>query len=341
VIELPEPDQGSVRHPRRHRAVIAGAAAALVVVLTILVAARSDKPRVRVAGESSTTAPAESTTFEPSTRLPGGTALDFGGGGSGPAGPGSPWTVGPTTGLRNFDTVLFSGTGLPAGAYQVGQCPASDARAGNFNGCHYHEVTVGGDGRFASSLTVEWRLGGRDCGAAPNVCLVGVRNANPRSSWKPVAWDITFDAAHRPRMEVSPNAGLVEGQTVEVRGYDIGPAAISFYEMCGSGPLCGAAVETSTAADGSFRAALTVHYSFRYIAHAMDIGPGVCDGETCAISMTATYSRPAEVGSRWDAEVSLGFAAVPPTTAPAPMLPPTTVAEPGAAPSTTSTTAAQ
>jgi len=237
--------------------------------------------------------------------------------------------------------VLFSGTGLPAGAYQIGQCPASGARAGDLSGCHYHDATVGADGRFASSLTVMWRVGGLDCGAAPGVCLVGVRNANPRSPWKPVSWDIAFDPAHRPRVEVAPSAGLVDGQVVEVRGYDIGRAAVSFSERCAGSGTCGAAVEASTGLDGSFRATITVRSSFDYFSRAGEFEHGICDGETCAIEVTATYSGPAEVGSRWDAEVPLGFVAVPPTTATAPTIPPTTVAAPGAAPSTSTTSAAQ
>jgi hypothetical protein len=69
-----------------------------------------------------------------------------------------------------------------------------------------------------------------DCGAAPGTCIVGVNNADPKSTFAPVTFDLTFDPAKRPRIEVTPDTGLVDGQAVEVRGIDIGAGSVSFSE---------------------------------------------------------------------------------------------------------------
>jgi len=322
---------------RKRRRLFAAAGVLLLVALsTLAAAARHRDPGRRViatAGSlpNETTETTETATSEP----PSSTAADTTGSalstGAGSSTPPSPWTVGPTTGIGNFDSVSFDGTGLPAGTYAVGQCPTAAARAGDFFKCHSHLVTVT-DGHLVSTVTVGWWIAGVDCGTAPGTCLVGVMNTNPKAMWAPVSWNLAFDTSRRPTLEVMPNTGLVEGEQVEVRGSNFGPARISVQESCPLGS-CGEAIATSSTSAGDFATGLTIHASYENWSHGADMGPADCDAQTCSVVVTAAPEGQADVGTQWILSFALGFAPVTTpagTVAPTPAPGPTTSTSPGA-----------
>ena len=73
----------------------------------------------------------------------------------------------PTTGLGNFDDVTITATGLPAGSYDVAQCPSANARAGDFLKCRGLQIINVSDGHLTANLTVFWWMdtSNVDCGA--------------------------------------------------------------------------------------------------------------------------------------------------------------------------------
>jgi hypothetical protein len=148
-----------------------------------------------------------------------------------PSGAGS-WQASPTTGLANFDDVTITADGLPAGSYDVAQCPAAAARAGDESKCLLNTIVNVTDGRLTARVRAFWWMasGQIDCGAAPGTCLVGVQNTSPKSPFVPVTFDLSFDPAKRPRIEVAPTTDLTDGQQIEVRGINVGAGSVSFSE---------------------------------------------------------------------------------------------------------------
>ena len=160
-----------------------------------------------------------------------------------------------------------------------------------------------------------------DCGAAPGTCVVGFMSADPRSTFTPVSFDLAFDPAKRPRIEVTPSAGLDDGQQIEVRGLNLGAGTVSFAECLGDQWASCAYTDASTGVDGSFVATYSVQRVLHWSYHGTMEESGECgvDGG-CVIT---TWVTPAGFEDRpysWreliepNAPVAITFAPAPPPT---------------------------
>jgi hypothetical protein len=285
-----------VARRRRRRAAAVGTAA-LVVVLAAgggVLAARhgSDGGSVRTRSGSSgptvaTSTPESSTT----TGVPAVSVPPTGPGSTqGPPGAGS-WNASPTTGLANFDDVTITADGVPAGSSDVAQCPAAAARANDLSKCLLNTIVNVTDGHLTARVRAFWWMssGQIDCGAAPGTCLVGVASTSPRSTFVPVSFNLSFNPALRPRIEVTPNTGLVDGQQIEVRGINVGAGSVSFSE-CLQDQWGSCQYANATAgADGNFTATFTVQRVLHWGYHGMIDQSGECgvDG-ACVIEVWVT-----------------------------------------------------
>jgi Neocarzinostatin family len=306
---------------RRRRAVAVTTAAAVVVLAAgggVLAARRGpDGGSVRTRGGSeSTLAPSTSST----TSTPVGTAPP-----RPPAGgTGGTWGATPTTGLRNFDDVTITATGVPAGSYDVGQCPAASARAGDLSRCLLNAVVDVTDGHLTAKVRAFWWMssGQIDCGAAAGTCLVGVRDASPKSTFVPVTFDLGFDPAKRPTIEVTPSTGLVDGQGVEVHGINVGAGSVTFSE-CLRDQWASCTYATATAgADGNFTATLPVQRVLHWGFHGLIDQSSECgvDGDCVVVVWVAPNgfeNFDSSIYRVWiepTRPVVLGFAPAPPPT---------------------------
>ena len=93
---------------------------------------------------------------------------------------------------------------------------------------------------------------GLDCASAPGICIVGFMSTDPKSTFKPVSFPITFDASKRPMLAVTPTTSLEDGQAIEVRGSNLGSATVSFGECLEDQWASCAYGEATTDADGNF-----------------------------------------------------------------------------------------
>jgi hypothetical protein len=286
---------------RRRRRAIAVSAAALVVVLAasggVLAArgpSRGDLVRT-TGGDTDTTLPPpsvdSSTTSSPSsTAAPGNsiprTTL--------PPGRSGPWQASPTTGLRNYDTVTITATGLEPGSYVSGQCPASSALIGDTTRCTIGDMAGVTDGTLTVHVRVVWWMkDGLDCASASGICVVGFMSTNPKSTFKPVSFPITFDSSKRPTLAVTPTTGLDDGQAIEVRGTNLGSATVSFGECLEDQWASCAYGEATTDADGNFVATFAAHRVLTWSYHGFTEERGECDVDgVCAMFAWVTPRDP-------------------------------------------------
>jgi len=197
-----------------------------------------------------------------------------------------PWQAAPTTGLTNLAPVTITAHDLPYGVYIVGQCPVTvqvpDQLHCSING-RPNFITVD-DGTLRSTVSVYRWVGQThfDCASAPGACAVGFIRSVPTTGFAPVGFPISFDAARPPRISVSTADGLTEGQTIEVRGVDVGQGIVEVDEclvMSWSG-----CTRTTVASepDGTFRLSLKVERDFTWGGHGA--GSGSCDVDSdCVI----------------------------------------------------------
>ena len=284
--DLVDVEHRATRHKRQRRVLVVAGVSVLVVALATAVSAWPNERGgpVRTADETATTTPTEVTTSGSS--LPGETVsvAPTGTGTTGSATPGtpSPWTVGRLTGLGNGDTVTIEGTGIPNGVYLVGQCPAYVVQTRDITPCSRQSHTVV-DGHLEATVTVGWWIANTDCGLAPGSCLVGALNM---TTSEPISWDLAFDPARRPRIEVLPSTGLVDDQVVEVRGYNLGPGGGTL-EECTEPMNCASQVSVSWP-DGSFSVPFTVSAVMMQYHHAPAGGIEVVCGGGCSIELAAS-----------------------------------------------------
>jgi hypothetical protein len=173
-----------------------------------------------------------------------------------PTAPPSPWQVSATSGLTNLAPVIITATGIPSETYYVGQCPAGVTPS--LDACVLHDVVTVTDGTLTSTVRVFWWMqgGNVDCGSAPGICVVGVMQA--RGAVTVASFPISFDPARRPTITVTPGESLTDGQTVVVRGVNIGEGSVVVEECVSDSPAC-IVVQASSGADGTFTAELTVN----------------------------------------------------------------------------------
>ncbi len=237
-----------------------------------------------------------------------------------------PWSAEPTTGLVNLQAVTITAHDLPNGNYIVGQCP-SDVGVPDLNRC----VTTGRpnyitviDGNLRSTVHVYRQLHDFDCASAPGACAVGFVDGRPDSDFAPVGFPISFDPERPPRITVSPSDNLREGQSVVVRGVDVGRGAVEVAECAGDRPGC-SYHRVQSGADGSFEVSFPVERTFVWGGHGS--GSWSCDVEAACVILVSV-ARDGLGGTAWDnfaAPVVLHFAPVPETVtttaAPSPTMP--------------------
>jgi len=309
---------------RPRRWIVAGVAAAVVVVgATVAIAAGGGDPAavvdvrdVRDAStptgsvfHGSTTTTSSSTTATSGPSPYGSVETDP------PPAPPPPWSAEPTTGLVNLEAVTIAANGLPNGNYIVGQCPA-DIAVPDINHCTANgtpsNVTVT-DGTLSSTVHVYRELHNFDCASAPGACVVGFMNGLPKANFTPVAFPISFDPARPPRITVSPADGLTSGQTIEVRGVDVGAGTVRVGQ-CLQGSIGCVQHETIGAPDGSFSLSFPLVRDVQMYGR-YPTGTGHCgiDYECeIVVSVYASDSGP-WTWSNWETPVPLHFAPVPGT----------------------------
>jgi hypothetical protein len=140
-------------------------------------------------------------------------------------------------------------------------------------------------------------------------------NQSLHSDFSPVGFPITFDAARPPRVTVSPVDGLTDGQTVEVRGFDLGEADAYVGQcMTLSWASC-EQVRVRTEPDGTFRTSLRVRRNYTWGGHGP--GSGACDVDGDCILTVAVYDTAfAGTATTWDnflTPIVLHFAPIPTT----------------------------
>jgi hypothetical protein len=317
---------------RRQRRAIAVVAAAAVVVIAAgggVLAARdgagNDTLRTRGTGSEttlapSTSAPSTSTSTTTSTTIattPGTNATVP------PAGGGPSWQAAPTTGIGNFTDVTITATGIPNGTYDVGQCPKDLPDGPTLSSCLLHAVINVSDGNLTANVRAFWWMnsGRVDCGAAPGTCVVGFMSGDPRSTFTPVSFDLVFDPALRPRIEVTPSTGLADGQQIEVRGFNIGAGSVSFAECLGDQWGSCAYASATAGADGNFVATYSVQRVLYRSYHGTLEEAGECgvDGG-CVITAFVTPAGFEDRASNFrefiepNGPVAIAFSPAPPPT---------------------------
>jgi hypothetical protein len=258
--------------------------------------------------EPSTTALAPTTSGTAGTQLPQESAPT--------TGPSSPWHISATSGLTNLAPVTFNATGIPPGNYAVGQCPAGQTPSLTTCAANGRPnfVTVT-DGTLSSTVHVFWWLsnGRVDCGSAPGACVVGVANQNPRSGFAPVSFPISFDLARRPKITVTPDNSLSDGQSVVVSGADVGEGTVQIEECLVPQWASCTYLEARSQPDGTFRTTMTVHRQLQWGGHGAGSGTCGVDGD-CAVEVWVT-PKGLDSYRIWinpDQPVGLRFAPAPP-----------------------------
>ncbi len=286
---------------RRQRRVAAVGAAAVVLMLAagggVLAAQRgSDTGSLSTRNGSSeptvpTTEPSTTTTHTATTStIPGTTTVPSQGPGpTNASGSNSSITAAPTSGLGNFDDVTVTATGVPNGSYDVGQCPAG--HVGDLNQCLLNDVVDVTDGHLSAKVHVFWWMntGQVDCGAAAGTCVVGLQSADPRVAFAPRTFDLAFDPAKRPRIEVTPNTGLADGQEIQVRGINVGAGSVSFAECLKDQWATCQYADATAGADGNFTATFAAQRVLHWMYQGEIDQAGECgvDGD-CVIEVWVT-----------------------------------------------------
>ena len=188
-----------------------------------------------------------------------------------------------TSGLTNLAPVTMSATGLPSDTYYVGQCPAGVTPS--ITACVSSHVITVTDGTLASTVRVLWWLPHDvDCGAADGACVVGV--FSPRTGVTMASYPISFDATRRPTITVTPTDALTDGQSVTVRGANIGEGRVQIEECVPPRSSACVSVELAVGPSGAFTTPMTVRRVIDWYSRS---GPAtsVCgiDGD-CAIDVT-------------------------------------------------------
>jgi hypothetical protein len=218
--------------------------------------------------------------------------------------------------------VTITATGLANGTYNVGQCPATVTTTGDLLDCTLDAVVDVRDGNLTAAVRAWWWMdsGRVDCGAVPGTCIAGLRSADPRSSFAPVTFDLAFDPAKRPTLEVTPLSALVDGQTIEVRGINVGAGTVSIVEcLVDQWDSC-QAHEATAGADGNFRTTFAIDRVLHWWSHGSIEFAEECGVESeCFITawITPNGVEP-NAENRLQIEpnrlVMIAFAPAPPTT---------------------------
>jgi hypothetical protein len=136
---------------------------------------------------------------------------------------------------------------------------------------------------------------------------------SPQSGFAPVGFPITFDTARPPRIIVSPTEGLTDGQTIEIRGVDVGEGVVEVQQcLLLSWSACRHRAVRGEP-DGTFRLSLTLERHFTWAGHSS--GSGSCSVEAdCVIVVWVKGSDSRDVAwDNADAPIVLHFAPLPPS----------------------------
>jgi Neocarzinostatin family len=195
-----------------------------------------------------------------------------------PSGPPEPatLTVDPDTDLVQFQSVTAAGSGFaPSVGVQILQCKTD---ATDYQGCNQFStgfVVSSAAGSFSTPISVRRILhlfaGDFDCASAPGACSLFASSYGPVPVVAAAALD--FDSSvplpPAPTISVTPDTGLVQGQSVTVTGSNFAPNAQIFLSECSTGGSstygCGSGIGGSATADGigAFSATFTVQRGIR------------------------------------------------------------------------------
>lgn len=257
---------------------------------------------------------------------------------SSPAGAGAPpptITVTPSSGLVDGQMVTVEGDGFaPNTIYEIFECAGDSVDEMRCDPRNAFDLDSDGTGRVVFHLRVDARIylgpegdASYDCRTEPAGCRVGVGYILDHDLSAFAALDFDPDAALLPPVSatVEPTEGLVDGQTLHVRGENLSDLEQGWIIQCraaGAPRECDLdrEVRLVPGPDGTIEADLPVHATFRSPL-GDDVDCRARAGE-CAVVVSWGF---AFVADRF-AEVPIWFAAAPttvPTTAP-PTTPPTT-----------------
>jgi hypothetical protein len=183
-----------------------------------------------------------------------------------------------------------------------------------------NDVVTVSNGTLSSTVHAFWWLedGRIDCGRAPGTCVVGVTDA--RTGATVVSFPIAFDPARHPSITVTPDAALMENQSVVVHGVDLGEGTMQIRECVVPLWASCTGVDVQTQPDGTFTIPITVDRRLQWLAHGSYAESATCgvDGD-CVIEawMTPTDLGTYRISINPDQPVTLDFVpATPSTTAP-------------------------
>lgn len=236
--------------------------------------------------------------------------------------------VNPSTMLVDGESVEVTGSGFPAGVvvFMV-QCLSGAGQAGCALGYQVAATTDAG-GEFATTFIVSRLLridgAGTDC-ATPGACIIGA-GVPPDGSAGSADAEIQFDPSiplpPPPKLQVTPDRGLVEGQAVTASGTGF-PDALQVGVVQCAAPALGAedclvdeVVYATVTGGGTFSTPIVVHRRLATPNGTVDCAnPGACVLGAAPLS-DQSRGATAPITFAGDASPSAPHAATPTATSP-------------------------
>jgi hypothetical protein len=191
---------------------------------------------------------------------------------SGPLPPGDV-TVTPDTDLLNFQKVTVAGTQFPALAgVQIVECKTGATSYEDCSSGPAGFAPTDGTGAFSVQVSVRRILhlegGDFDCGSAPKACSLvssAFGGTSPIVVSTPISFDSSVPPPPPPTISVTPNTGLLQGQSVTVTGANFAPNSFVEISECEAESaaqygFCPLLIDASVSTDdsGAFSTAFTV-----------------------------------------------------------------------------------
>lgn len=190
------------------------------------------------------------------------------------------FSVDPSTGLADRQIVDVSGGGWTPGTWvSLRQCAVAEGQTQCSYG-NWRDVRVEADGSISGAFRVrrqiswwEWdeetATGAEqtvDCATEPEVCVIEAANYEDGAELSvPLTFDPDAPPAALPAMEVSPSAGLVDRQEVDLYGTGFLPGESLYLSQCGAPEVegdmpspCRGGVSISADDDGAIAATVVV-----------------------------------------------------------------------------------
>jgi hypothetical protein len=224
-------------------------------------------------------------------------------------------TVTPSIDLVNLQNVTVAGTGFGANQ-QVGfaACKNPSTGADNCDTNHVGFATTDGTGAFNTTFTVHRILhtnnGDLDCASAPAACKIAVGELSDQSinGSTPLSFDPSVPLPPPPVLQVFPDTGLTDGQSVLALGTGYVPSSpISAFECIVASSQCvyiGGAGATVNG-NGAFLATIVVRRQIvlaPWTAKDCADAPGDCE---LRVTSTLDFDATAAVPVDFDGSVPL------------------------------------